>query len=563
MELRKLSTILAKARTDAIKEATRLARKLSAEVARKAMMYSIEQGEVAQKKKEETVMETEAHKREIIEVSKARRLKSEATNLAKEIMRARAHERQLVHRLKGEQVELSKQASKLKRHHLKEEKYRRDLGHVMLWVTNLRHSKQKFLSKLLRARVYQALLLHKIQRERVKAALIRGQAHVQLGKEIRKLQFEKAKRVRFTRMVKELQLTRTKVVQAKHELGVTESNIRNDSIKGKHLQTQLSSEGALLTEMSRKSKREGARMSRHEKQLRQLKVALVQLEQNKAGEMRLTGQLVAEEAALLRKLNSVRTEAAAMKKQLRHAERSLPKQRGKMREERAKEKAKEAKENSKIELLKIKEGILIRKIKRNRRIYEEMLPQAVTKFGKTLKSQLVRDLYRERKLIRATRLMEEDRLRQSRRKEKALKRRLKSAREKETNEAQHEKYAKAKMAQESHKYMHEIHLLKELKKKNLDLLHQKREEIKQTKKLRSDQSRIRSLSTEIRVYQKKVKEFRSEMWQEMRQARRNQRAVSKQQFFIRKAKRVFKRLLLKRKALELRLRRKLRQFKRS
>lgn len=562
MELRKLSEILAKARTDAIKEAARLARKLSEEVARKAMMYSREKAEIAQKRREETVTEAEAHKREIIEISKTRSLKSEAANLAREIMRARAHERQLAHRLMGEQVKLSKKSSELKRHHLKEEKYRRDLGHVLLWVTNLRNSKEKFLSKLRHARAYQALLLHKIHRETMKAALIRVQAHVQLGKEIRKLQFEKAKRVSFTRMLKELELTRAKELKAKHELGVTESNIRNASIKGKHLQTQLSSEGVLLTEMRRKRKGEGVRMSRHEKQLRQLKAALVKLEQNKASEMRLKRQLVAEEAALLRKLKSVRNEVTTMKKQLRRARRSLPGQRRKMKEERAKEKAKIAKENSNIELLKIKERILIGKIKQNRRWYEEMLPQAVTEFGKKLKSQLLRDLMRERKLIHATRLTEEARLRQTRKNEKDLKRRLRSAREKETNEAQHEKHANAKMAQESHEYMHEINLLKELKKKNLDLLHQKREEIKHIRKLRSDQSRIGSLSAQNRAYQKKIKELRSEMRQAMRQARIRKRAAFRVQHYLQSAKGVFKRLLLKRKAFELRLRRALRHFKR-
>lgn len=233
-----------------------------------------------------------------------------------------------------------------------------------------------------------------------------------------------------------------------------------------------------------------------------------------------------------------------------------------MKEERAKEKAKIAKENSNIELLKIKERILIGKIKQNRRWYEEMLPQAVTEFGKKLKSQLLRDLMRERKLIHATRLTEEARLRQTRKNEKDLKRRLRSAREKETNEAQHEKHANAKMAQESHEYMHEINLLKELKKKNLDLLHQKREEIKHIRKLRSDQSRIGSLSAQNRAYQKKIKELRSEMRQAMRQARIRKRAAFRVQHYLQSAKGVFKRLLLKRKAFELRLRRALRHFKR-
>lgn len=233
-----------------------------------------------------------------------------------------------------------------------------------------------------------------------------------------------------------------------------------------------------------------------------------------------------------------------------------------MKEETAKEQAKIAKETSKIELLKIKEGILIRKIKRNRRWYEEMLPQAVTKFGKALKSQLLRDLWRERKLIHATRLSEESRLRQTRKREKDLKRRLKSARETETNEARHEKYAKAKIAQESHQYMHEINLLKELKKKNLDLLHQKREETKQTEKVRADQTRIGSLSAQNRVYQKKIKDLRSGMQHEMRLARIRQVAASRAQHYLIRAKRVFKRVLLQRKALELRLRRELRHFKR-
>merc|ERR1712107_119592 len=112
-------------------------------------------------------------------------------------------------------------------------------------------------------------------------------------------------------------------------------------------------------------------------------------------------------------------------------------------------------------------------------------------------------------------------------------------------------------------YMHEINLLKELNKNHLDLLHQKREEIKQINKLRTDQSRIGSLSRKNRAYQKKIKELQSEMQREMRRARIIQRAVSHQEHVIQRAKRFFKHSILKKKALELRLRRLLRHFKRS
>merc|ERR1712137_123818 len=284
-------------------------------------------------------------------------------------------------------------------------------------------------------------------------------------------------------------------------------------------------------------------------------------EQSKADGMRLVGEIVTDEAELLRKLNSVRKEAAAMKKQLRNAGRSLPRQRRKMTRERVKEEAKEAKENLKIGVLKIKERILLRKIKLNERWLTEMLPQAVTKFGKTLHRQLLRDLSREHGLIHATLLEERRRLQGARRTEEVLTRRLKALHERATNEGKYEKDTKAKFAQEDHQYRQEIHAFKELKKKHLDLLHQKDKLIKQNEKLRSDRSKRGSLSTQNRVYQTKIRQLRSSIQQKVDDARQLQRLAFEKRIIYHREMMHFRNMYWREKAVERRLRRRLRHFK--